>query len=82
MKRFWNILEKNKCYDLDDNLRDELVYKVQEIYLHLLRAYRELAEWETYDICRERIDVKYLTYDKQQFLYACDWWSIFFRFQP
>ncbi len=82
VERFWNILEKNRCYDLDENLRDELVYKVQEIYLHLLRAYRELAEWETYDICRERINIKYLTYDKRQFLYACDWWSIFFRFQP
>lgn len=61
VERFWNILEKNRCYDLDENLRDELVYKVQEIYLHLLRAYRELAEWETYDICRERINIKYLT---------------------
>ena len=67
---------------MDENIKDELVYKAQEIYLHLLRAYRELGEWETYDICRERINIKYLIYDKQQFLYACDWWSIFFRFQP
>ena len=39
------------------------MYKVQIIYLHLLRSYRELADWEMYAECHDKIDSNYLDYD-------------------
>lgn len=52
----------------------------QKIYLQLLRTYRELADWTQYDECRKKINPDILNYDDKQFLYACDWWSLLYRF--
>ena len=49
--------------------------------MHLLRSYRELAEWEKYEACHEKIKDAYLDYDNKQFLYACDCRKQLFRFQ-
>ena len=44
--QFLNVLEKKEGDELVDSFGTELEYKEQVIYLHLLRSYRELAEWE------------------------------------
>ena len=45
-EKFWDILENSK------EKEEKTEYKIQYIYLQLLRAYRELADWEKYDLCR------------------------------
>lgn len=82
VNQFWDALEKNEDGEVTDNLKNELEYKEQVVYLQLLRSYRELAEWEKYDACHERIKSEYLDYDNKQFLYACDCWEHLFKFQP
>lgn len=77
--QFWNVLEKKEGGE--DSFEEKLEYKEQVIYLHLLRSYRELAEWEKYEACHEKIKDAYLDYDNKQFLYACDCWKQLFRFQ-
>lgn len=47
--QFLNVLEKKEGDELVDSFGTELEYKEQVIYLHLLRSYRELAEWEKYE---------------------------------
>lgn len=79
--QFWNVLEKKEGDELIDSFGAELEYKEQVIYLHLLRSYRELAEWEKYEACHEKIKDAYLDYDNKQFLYASDCWKQLFRFQ-
>lgn len=79
--QFWNVLEKKEGGELIDSFGAELEYKEQVIYLHLLRSYRELAEWEKYEACHEKIKDAYLDYDNKQFLYASDCWKQLFRFQ-
>ena len=76
-EKFWEILESNQGELLDVQLET----KKQVIYLQLLRTYRELADWEQYDECHKRIQVKNLEYDQKQFLYACDCWKHLFRFE-
>lgn len=71
---FWTILTDS------GNAVNELEYKVQIIFLQLLRAFRELAQWEDYDACRKRIKDSQFNYDDKQFLYACDWWQSLYRF--
>ena len=65
----------------DSFLIDNTNYKVQFAYLHLLRSFRELAQWEHYDCCKSRIKENILTYDDKQFLYACDWWKCLYQFE-
>ena len=48
-EKFWDILENSK------EKEEKTEYKIQYIYLQLLRAYRELADWEKYDLCRAKI---------------------------
>lgn len=79
--QFWNVLEKKEGGELVDSFGEKLEYKEQVLYLHLLRSYRELAEWEKYEACHEKIKDAYLDYDNKQFLYACDCWKQLFRFQ-
>lgn len=79
--QFLNVLEKKEGDELVDSFGTELEYKEQVIYLHLLRSYRELAEWEKYEACHEKIKDAYLDYDNKQFLYACDCRKQLFRFQ-
>lgn len=78
---FWNILEKKEKDEQIKSLESEGEYKEQVIYLHLLRSYRELADWEMYEICHSKIKDIYLDYDNKQFLYACDCWEQLFRFE-
>lgn len=74
-KMFWESLcEGNKD---EEHKR----YKIQYICLQLLRSYRELADWETYDLCRNRIQDSLLKYEDRQFLFACDWWMSLYRFK-
>ncbi len=79
---FWDTLEKNVWDEQGKEVRDVFYYKVQTVYLQLLRAFRELAEWEKYDMCHGKINRAYMDYDSKQFLYACDWWKTLFQFQP
>lgn len=75
VKKFWNILEENE----DKERKTD--YKIQYIYLQLLRAFRELADWGKYDLCRTKIQDSILEYEEKQFLYANDWWMRMFRFE-
>lgn len=78
---FWQALDKNNLCEPDDEIENEMEYKRQVIYLHLLRSYRELSEWEKYEICHQKIKHECLNYDNKQFLYACDCWEHLYRFQ-
>lgn len=55
VEQFWNVLEKKECIELEKRMK-EVKYKNQVIYLHLLRSYRELGEWENYDKCHKKIE--------------------------
>ena len=46
-----------------------------------MRAYRELADWEKYDLCRAKILESTLKYEEKQFLYSNDWWMKMYRFK-
>nr|WP_295300544.1 SIR2 family protein [uncultured Blautia sp.] len=74
-KKFLHILEKVECHE------EKTEYKVQYIYLQLMRAFRELADWEKYDLCREQVQDTILKYEEKQFLYANDWWMTMYRFK-
>lgn len=80
VEQFWNVLEKKECIELEKRMK-EVKYKNQVIYLHLLRSYRELGEWENYDKCHKKIEEVYLDYDNKQFFKACDCWKELFRFE-
>jgi len=72
--KYWEILNnKNGCFDQTSN-------QIQYIYLQLLRAFRELADWEKYDVCRTIIKEESLEYERKQFLYSNDWWMRLYRF--
>lgn len=72
--KYWKILDnKNGYFDQSSN-------QIQYIYLQLLRAFRELADWEKYDICRKKIKEESLEYERKQFLYSNDWWMRLYRF--
>ncbi len=75
VEKFWSILDKY------ENEEEKTGYKVQYIYLQLLRAFRELGDWEKYDLCRKKINDSILKYEEKQFLYANDWWMAMYRFQ-
>lgn len=79
--KFWNILTEIIEDNLEVSRQSNLAYKIQVVYLHLLRTYRELADWEMYDACHEKINVCCLNYEEKQFFYACDCWSNLFRFR-
>lgn len=81
VNKFWNILESRLVNQQEKYSDAEQKRKVQVIYLQLLRAYRELAEWESYEECHKRIRIEKLNYDQRQFLYACDCWKMLFRFE-
>lgn len=66
---------------IEGSATDDSDYKVQFIFLQLLRSFRELAQWDNYDCCRKRIQENLLQYDDKQFLYACDWWKALYRFE-
>ena len=74
-EKFWDILENSK------EKEEKTEYKIQYIYLQLLRAYRELADWEKYDLCRAKILKSTLKYEEKQFLYSNDWWMKMYRFK-
>lgn len=78
--KFWNILE-NLRLKLDEETKQTLIYKTQIIYLHLLRSFRELGNWDDYEKCHHLIDETKLTYDDKQFLYASDCWKLLFKLQ-
>ena len=75
---FWNVVESCPEDRIADRQTEE---KRQEIYLQILRAYREQARWEEYEECHKRIETKYLEYDQKQFFCACDCWKHLFRFE-
>ena len=70
-EEFWNILEQHE---------EKKDYKIQYIYLQLLRAFRELADWKKYDLCRAKILESTLKYEEKQFLYANNWRMKMYRF--
>lgn len=74
---FWERLDKNGWECADSKIQQ----KIGTVYLNLLRTYREIAEWEKYDKCHEKLHELYLDYDSKQFLYASDCWSCLFRFK-
>lgn len=74
-EKFWDILENSK------EKEEKTEYKIQYIYLQLLRAYRELADWEKYDLCRAKILESTLKYEEKQYLYSNDWWMKMYRFK-
>ena len=85
--RFLNIVgrpivleDANEIWELLNKIENQDNKKIQYIYLQLLRSFRELAEWEKYDICRNKIIATLLDYENKQFLYACDWWMNLYRF--
>lgn len=82
VKKYWEVLVEISIENIPEKLKNELECKVQVVYLHLLRSFRELADWEMYDECRKRIDINLLDYEGKQFLYACDCWNNLFRFCP
>lgn len=80
-EKFWDILELDLMDQQEQALEVELENKIQVIYLQLLRAFREMAQWERYEECRKKIKVERLNYEQRQFLYACDCWKMLFRFE-
>lgn len=69
----FEIVTQNNSVDL------KIESQIQVIYIHLLRAYRELAEWDNYDRCKSKINKDNLCYNDKQLLYANDCWENIFR---
>lgn len=69
---FWRILTESdgKEQPVMEAVYKEMCQKEQSVYLHLLRTYRELADWERFQACRLRIKEELLCYEEKQFLYA------------
>lgn len=76
VEKFWLALEKIDVGDKEKNK-----YKMQYVYLQLLRTFRELADWEKYDLCRARVEKTLLKYEEKQFLYSNEWWMTLYRFK-
>ncbi len=60
---------------------DPCDYRLQYIRLQLLRAFRELAQWENYNLCKEGVKEDLLSYEDKQFFYSCEWWKSLYRFE-
>lgn len=68
--------------NLSESANNPTIYfKIQSIYIHLLRTSRELAHWEWFEACLEKIDVDKLPYDEKQFIYSEMCRRDLFRFQ-
>jgi hypothetical protein len=69
---FCKTLQDIKDEELDISKEEKYIMcaKKQTVYLHLLRAYREMAEWDEFENCRKKIDESALDYEEKQFLYA------------
>ncbi len=69
---FSKILQDIKIEELEipKEERNKIFVKRQTILLHLLRAYREMANWEEFESCRKNIDESVLDYEEKQFLCA------------
>ena len=81
IERFWKIVNTEAEEPTEKQKKSQCFFKKQETYLHLLRAFREQAQWKLYDECYEKIEKEKLDYDRRQFLYACDCWKYLFRFE-
>ena len=81
VERFWEIVNTEAEEPTEKQKKSQCFFKKQEIYLQLLRAFREQAQWKLYDECYEKIEKEKLDYDRRQFLYACDCWKYLFRFE-
>lgn len=55
-------------------------YRLQYIRLQLMRTFRELAQWENYEICKSGLREDLLSYEDKQFYFACEWWKSLYRF--
>lgn len=67
---FYEILQNTNISEMEISKeeKNELLIKQQTVYLHLLRGYREIADWENFENCRKKIDELKLSYDEKQFL--------------
>ncbi len=81
VERFWKIVNTEAEEPTEKQKKAQCLFKKQETYLQLLRAFREQAQWKLYDECYEKIEKEKLDYDRRQFLYACDCWKYLFRFE-
>ena len=75
-EKFWKIMSGINTLSSNKNYAH-----LQSIYLQLLRAFREQANWELYDACHEKIDIDALDYEGKQFLCASDWWKSLYKFE-
>ena len=48
----------------------DIKIKEQSIYLQIMRTCRELADWESFEVCHGCINLELLSYEERQFLYA------------
>ncbi len=62
---FWGLLEAGQQ---EQEVTKEFRVKIQTIYLHLLRTYRELGNWEQVEACKKSIHEEQLNYEDRQFL--------------
>lgn len=69
---FYKMLQNIKVEELEisQEEKDVLLAKKQTVYLHLLRAYREMADWDEFEKCQKSINESILDYEEKQFLCA------------
>ena len=75
---FWSLLEAGQQ---EQEVTKEIRVKTQTIYLHLLRTYRELGNWEQVEACKKSIHEEQLNYEDRQFLCAEECRLHLFRFE-
>lgn len=82
VETFYNILLTCEWNKLEMSVKEieELHTKEQTIYLHIMRALRELSDWERFEICRNNINIEFLSYEEKQFFYAEECRTDLFRF--
>lgn len=59
----------------------EIKIKRQTIYLQIMRACRELADWDSFEECHSSLNIELLNYEEKQFLYAEECRADLFCFQ-
>lgn len=79
---FYSILSNCEWDKLELSVKEieELHAKEQTIYLHIMRTFRELSDWERFEICHNNINMEFLSYEEKQFFYAEECRADLFRF--
>ena len=80
---FWKLSKKENQVLQNEIDKDKKEYQIKEqtVYLHLMRTYRELGNWEQVEECKKSINIEILNYEERQFFYAEECRINLFRFE-